>query len=150
MQGCRRILSLTGTGTRVLDLLGGDAEEMVALDVNRVQNFLLELKIAAIARLDRTASTYVAAFSERGAATFIANLETSLHLHRGGDHDLPVTVNDGAAGTTGFKRNRGASAEREFTAYYLRQLPRTRRGPFAALGAIANRVGMPLLLKYNL
>lgn len=55
LQGCRRILSLTGTGTRVLDLLGGGAEEVVALDANRVQNFLLELKIAAIARLDRDA-----------------------------------------------------------------------------------------------
>lgn len=52
LQGCRRILCLTGTGTRVLDLLGGDAEEIVALDANRVQNFLLELKIAAISRLD--------------------------------------------------------------------------------------------------
>ncbi len=55
LRGCRRILCLTGTGTRVLDLLGGDAEEIVALDANRFQNFLLALKIAAIARLDRRA-----------------------------------------------------------------------------------------------
>lgn len=53
LRGCRRILCLTGTGTRVLDLLCADAEEVVALDANRVQNLLLELKIAAIARLDR-------------------------------------------------------------------------------------------------
>ena len=55
LNGCRRILCLTGTGTRVLDLLGGDAEEVVALDANRVQNALLDLKMAAIARLDRDA-----------------------------------------------------------------------------------------------
>ena len=53
-----------------------------------------------IADINRTARDYVAAFAQRGAATFIANLDTSLHLHRWGDHDLPVTVNDGTAGAT--------------------------------------------------
>lgn len=53
LRDSRRILCLTGTGTRVLDLLGSDAEEVVALDANPAQNFLLELKMAAIARLDR-------------------------------------------------------------------------------------------------
>ena len=53
LSGCRRILCLTGTGTRVLDLLGLGADEIVALDANRVQNALLALKMAAIARLDR-------------------------------------------------------------------------------------------------
>lgn len=53
-----------------------------------------------IADINRTARDYVAAFAQRGAATFIANLDTSLHLHRWGDHDLPVTVNDGTASAT--------------------------------------------------
>jgi len=53
LAGCRRILCLTGTGTRALDLLAGDADEIVALDANRVQNAALELKMAAIRRFDR-------------------------------------------------------------------------------------------------
>jgi hypothetical protein len=56
--------------------------------------------VLTIGDINRAARDYVAAFAERGAATFIANLDTSLHLHRWGDHDLPVTVNDGTAGTT--------------------------------------------------
>jgi S-adenosylmethionine-diacylglycerol 3-amino-3-carboxypropyl transferase len=50
-----RILCLTGTGTRVLDLLLTDAREIVALDANPVQNFALALKCAAIERLERDA-----------------------------------------------------------------------------------------------
>jgi S-adenosylmethionine-diacylglycerol 3-amino-3-carboxypropyl transferase len=50
-----RILCLTGTGTRVLDLLLTDAREIVALDANSVQNFALALKCAAIERLERDA-----------------------------------------------------------------------------------------------
>jgi S-adenosylmethionine-diacylglycerol 3-amino-3-carboxypropyl transferase len=74
LAGCQRILCLTGTGTRVLDLLAGDAAAIIALDANRVQNFLLALKIAAIARLDRDdclaflgiapAATRVAAYAQ--------------------------------------------------------------------------------------
>lgn len=53
-----------------------------------------------IAEFNRAANDYVAAFTQRGAATFIANLDTYLDLHRWGEYDLPITVNDGAAGTT--------------------------------------------------
>lgn len=53
LAGARRIVCLTGTGTRVLDLLLSDAEEVIALDANPVQNALLALKVAAIESLDR-------------------------------------------------------------------------------------------------
>ena len=53
LAGTRRIVCLTGTGTRALDLLLSDAEEVIALDSNPVQNALLALKVAAIERLDR-------------------------------------------------------------------------------------------------
>lgn len=52
LAGARRILGLTGTGTRVLDLLLTDAEAVIALDSNPVQNALLALKVAAIGHLD--------------------------------------------------------------------------------------------------
>lgn len=52
LAGSRRILCLTGSGTRPLDMLLSTADEVVALDINPVQNALLELKIAAIRSLD--------------------------------------------------------------------------------------------------
>ena len=55
-----------------------------------------------------------------------------------------------SSGATAFKRNRGATAEMEFTAFYLRHLPLSRRAPFALLRTIANRIGMPLLRRYEL
>lgn len=42
-----RMLCLCGSGARPLDMLLGEADEIVALDVNPVQLHLLELKIAA-------------------------------------------------------------------------------------------------------
>lgn len=63
------------------------------------------------------------------------------------DHGLRFNMSSGA---TAFKRNRGASAEMEFTAFYLRHLPAARRMPFALLRTIANRIGMPLLRRYEL
>ena len=48
LAGARRILCLTASGTRPLDLLLSDATEIVALDLNPVQNALLDLKVAAI------------------------------------------------------------------------------------------------------
>ncbi len=48
LAGARRILCLTGSGTRPLDLLLSEAEEVIALDVNPAQNALLALKAAAI------------------------------------------------------------------------------------------------------
>ena len=52
LAGAQRILALTGTGTRVLDLLLTDATEVIALDANPAQNALLALKMAAIVTLD--------------------------------------------------------------------------------------------------
>lgn len=48
-----RVLCLTASGTRPLDLLADDVAEVVALDLNPAQNRLLALKIAAIRTLDR-------------------------------------------------------------------------------------------------
>ena len=53
--GAKRIVCLTGSGTRPLDLLLSDAEEIIALDANPAQNALLALKMAAIEALDHDA-----------------------------------------------------------------------------------------------
>ena len=55
-----------------------------------------------------------------------------------------------SSGATAYKRTRGATAEMEFTAFYLRHLPASRRLPFEALRLVANHVGMPLLRRYDL
>lgn len=47
-----RILTLTGSGTRPLDMLLSSASEVIALDSNPAQNALLGLKVAAISTLD--------------------------------------------------------------------------------------------------
>jgi S-adenosylmethionine-diacylglycerol 3-amino-3-carboxypropyl transferase len=52
LAGARRIVCLTGSGTRPLDMLMSDADEVIALDVNPAQNALLYLKIAAFKSLD--------------------------------------------------------------------------------------------------
>lgn len=52
LASARRIICLTGSGTRPLDMLLSDAEEVIALDVNPAQNALLALKVAAIESLD--------------------------------------------------------------------------------------------------
>lgn len=46
-----RVLCLTASGTRPLDLLLGDPGEILAIDVNPAQNHLLHLKIAAFRTL---------------------------------------------------------------------------------------------------
>lgn len=48
----RRLLCLTGSGTRALDMLLGDPGEVMALDLNPAQNELLRLKMAALSTLD--------------------------------------------------------------------------------------------------
>lgn len=53
LDGAKRIICLTGSGTRPLDMLLSGAEDVVALDANPAQNALLALKMAAIAQLDR-------------------------------------------------------------------------------------------------
>lgn len=55
-----------------------------------------------------------------------------------------------SSGATDYKRSRGATAEMEFTAFYLRHLTPLRRMPVAILRAIAQHIGMPILRKYNL
>lgn len=55
-----------------------------------------------------------------------------------------------SSGATAFKRNRGAVAEMEFTAFYARHLPAARRLPFGVLQWVANAIGMPILRKYQL
>ena len=52
LEGASRIICLTGSGTRPLDMLLSDAEEVIALDMNPAQNALLALKMAAIESLD--------------------------------------------------------------------------------------------------
>jgi S-adenosylmethionine-diacylglycerol 3-amino-3-carboxypropyl transferase len=52
LSGAKRILCLTGSGTRPLDMLVSDADEVIALDVNPTQNALLHLKVAAIRSFD--------------------------------------------------------------------------------------------------
>jgi S-adenosylmethionine-diacylglycerol 3-amino-3-carboxypropyl transferase len=47
-----RIVCITGSGTRPLDLLQTKAAEVIAFDVNPAQNALLELKLAALKELD--------------------------------------------------------------------------------------------------
>lgn len=48
----QRMVCLTGSGARVLDMLLGDPTEIIALDMNPAQNHLLRLKIAAYKALD--------------------------------------------------------------------------------------------------
>lgn len=55
LKGARRIVCLTGSGTRPLDMLLSDADEVIALDVNPTQNGLLALKMAAMDMLERDA-----------------------------------------------------------------------------------------------
>ena len=55
-----------------------------------------------------------------------------------------------SSGATAFKRNRGATAEMEFTAFYLRHLPIWRRYPFHLLRMVALNVGMPILRRFQL
>lgn len=45
------VLAITGSGARSLDLLISRPEKIISIDVNPLQNFLLELKIAAIKNL---------------------------------------------------------------------------------------------------
>ncbi len=47
-----KLVCLTGSGTRPLDMLLSDANQVIALDLNPMQNALLELKIAAFQSLD--------------------------------------------------------------------------------------------------
>ena len=52
LQSTDRVLCLTGSGARALDLLIDSPKEIVAVDWNAAQSHLLELKLAVIRRLD--------------------------------------------------------------------------------------------------
>ena len=52
LQGSDRVLCLTGSGARAFDLALDGPAEIVAIDWNPAQNFLLELKMAVVRRLD--------------------------------------------------------------------------------------------------
>lgn len=55
LQGpAQRMLCLTGSGTRPLDMLLSDTAEVIAVDVNPIQNALLRLKIAAFETLSHS------------------------------------------------------------------------------------------------
>jgi S-adenosylmethionine-diacylglycerol 3-amino-3-carboxypropyl transferase len=47
-----RVICVTASGDRPLHLLMTDCAEIISIDMNRIQNHLLELKLAAIAALD--------------------------------------------------------------------------------------------------
>jgi S-adenosylmethionine-diacylglycerol 3-amino-3-carboxypropyl transferase len=47
-----RIICVTASGDRPLHLLMTDCAEIISIDMNRIQNHLLELKLAAISALD--------------------------------------------------------------------------------------------------
>lgn len=67
--------------------------------------------------------------------------------HYAARHGLFFNMSSGA---TAFKRNRGATAEMEFTAFHLRHLKPSRRYPFEILRMVAHYVGTPLLRRYRL
>ncbi|MBB4009807.1 DUF3419 family protein [Allorhizobium taibaishanense] len=71
LAGAARIVCLTGSGTRPLDMLLSDAEEIIALDVNPTQNALLALKMAAMERLDRDAFLAFVGIAESHSRTGI-------------------------------------------------------------------------------
>lgn len=52
---CERLLCITGSGTRPLDMLLSHAQQVIALDMNPAQTALLRLKIAAMRVLDQPA-----------------------------------------------------------------------------------------------
>ncbi|NGZ76299.1 GNAT family N-acetyltransferase [Saccharibacillus alkalitolerans] len=54
-----------------------------------------------------------------------------------------------SAGAARFKRNRGATAEIEYSAVYDRHLPPHRRMGWALLSPLLNRVGVPIMRKHK-
>lgn len=54
-----------------------------------------------------------------------------------------------SAGAARFKRNRGATAEIEYSAVYDRHLPLYRRMGWALLSPLLNRVGVPIMRKHK-
>lgn len=63
------------------------------------------------------------------------------------ERKLMLNLSSGAAG---FKRLRGGEPSIEYTAVYDRHLPMTRRAVWRSLAALVDRVGVPLLRRYEL
>ncbi|HYD88082.1 MAG TPA: hypothetical protein VEA80_11445 [Vitreimonas sp.] len=57
---------------------------------------------------------------------------------------------NGSAGAASFKRNRGARAVIEYSAYYVRHLPLARRSAIAALEQLLNRIALPIMTERGL
>ena len=55
-----------------------------------------------------------------------------------------------SSGATLFKRNRGATPEMEYTAFYIKHLSRRRRAPFGILQLVSKHIAIPILEKYQL
>ena len=55
-----------------------------------------------------------------------------------------------SSGVGQFKRNRGASPEIEYTAFYVRHLSQRRRQPMRMLSFVGHRIGTPILQRYTL
>lgn len=80
---------------------------------------------------------------ERGLYRMLAALSSADALARG------VLVHD-SAGVSDFKQNRGAVPELEHLAVFDRHLPRRRRAPWRALGALMDHLGAPLIERFDL
>ncbi len=76
----KRLLCLTGSGSRVLDMCLSNADELIALDLNPSQNELLRLKIAAFRTLTD---------SELYAYLGLTPSNNRLHLHERVERALP-------------------------------------------------------------
>jgi len=72
---------------------------------------------------------------------------SSLLVELAGKRGLLLHESSGAAR---FKRNRGAEAEMEYTAVYVRHLPLRRRWCWTMLERLLSKIGVPLLKKYKL
>jgi len=80
---------------------------------------------------------------ERGLYRMLAALSSADALSRG------VLVHD-SAGVSDFKQNRGAVPQLEHLAVFDRHLPRHRRAPWRALGALMDHIGAPLIEHFDL
>jgi len=57
---------------------------------------------------------------------------------------------NGSAGAASFKRNRGARAVIEYSAYFIEHLPFARRSAFIALEQLLNRIALPIMTERGL
>jgi hypothetical protein len=62
-------------------------------------------------------------------------------------HNLLLNLSSGAPG---FKRMRGAEPSIEYSAVYLKHLPKKRQVTWQLLRFLSNKIGVPLIQKYKL